>query len=680
MTNRSSSALPSLKPLAKSDPSRVGKYRLVGRLGTGGMGVVYAGVDRSGRRAAVKLIHNVLAADEEFRARFTREVAILGRIEGACVARVLGADTAAERPWLATEYIPGPTLEDHIQNHGRITSDWLFGLAAGLAEAIVAIHQAGVVHRDLKPSNVILSPDGPRVVDFGISRALDHTAMTRTGLVIGSPGWISPEEYRGEEAGPAADVYSWALLVAHAATGRLPYGTGRPEVLALKVLNNRVDTSTIPHQLGDLVNTALSKNPFERPTAVDVLDGVVEAWRAYDGETASSGVNPVGEVTARLTRTWVMPDHATATWPAKGSPVVVSAYRHWDIAAVISATALIATVVVSQANNDRAAPARKTAEIGVDAGASSPTTAMTTGKTNGTESSAIPQEGTSKPCAPFTVAVNGWVGSEANAALIEYVAGKYLGCRVVKKYMNEERSWQQLDAGKVDAILENWAHPDLKEKYIHQRKTVVSAGLTGTKGVIGWYVPAWMAAKYPDITNWRNLNKYAPLFRSRKSGNQGQLLEGDPSFISNDRALIKNLKLDYKMVYSGSEAALVEAFRKAEKEKTPLLGWFYEPMWLFAELDLVKINLPAHTAGCDYDPAEVACDYPRYQLDKIVSKKFARSGSPAYTLIKKFTWSNNDQNLVASYIVVDKMTPADAAAKWVETNSDKVKEWLPLNA
>ncbi|MBO3741152.1 ABC transporter substrate-binding protein [Actinoplanes flavus] len=280
------------------------------------------------------------------------------------------------------------------------------------------------------------------------------------------------------------------------------------------------------------------------------------------------------------------------------------------------------------------------------------------------------------PCGTFNLAVNPWVGYEATAAVIAYVAEKDLGCTVTKKDLKEEISWQGFATGEVDAIVENWGHDDLKKKYIDEQKVAVAAGSTGNKGIIGWYVPPWMAEKYPDITDHKNLNKYASQFKTSESGDKGQLLDGDPSFVTNDEALVKNLKLDYKVVYAGSETALITAFRQAEAKKTPLIGYFYEPQWFLAEVPLKKVSLPAYTAGCDADAAKVACDYPEYDLDKIVSKKFADANGPAYQLVKNFSWTNDDQNVVAKYIAQDKMSAADAAKKWVEANPDKVKAWL----
>jgi glycine betaine/proline transport system substrate-binding protein len=166
------------------------------------------------------------------------------------------------------------------------------------------------------------------------------------------------------------------------------------------------------------------------------------------------------------------------------------------------------------------------------------------------------------------------------------------------------------------------------------------------------------------------------MFKTSESGGKGQLLDGDPSYVTNDEALVKNLHLNYKVVTGGSEAALIQSFRSAEKNKTPLLAYFYEPQWFFSEMKLVKVDLPPYTDGCDADAAKVACDYPPYKLNKLISKKFADSGSPAVGLVKKFTISNDDQNLISTDIAEKKMDPDAAAKKWIAANPDKVAAWL----
>ncbi|WP_328460858.1 ABC transporter substrate-binding protein [Actinoplanes sp. NBC_00393] len=278
------------------------------------------------------------------------------------------------------------------------------------------------------------------------------------------------------------------------------------------------------------------------------------------------------------------------------------------------------------------------------------------------------------------LAVNPWVGYESNAAVIEHLLEKKLGYTVELKNLKEEISWQGFETGEVDAIVENWGHDDLKKTYIEEKKVAVDAGPTGNTGVIGWYVPQWMADQYPDITDWNNLNKYADLFKTSESGGKGQLLDGDPSYVTNDEALVANLKLNYKVVYSGSEAALIKAAQQATAQKKPLLFYFYEPQWLFAKEKYARVKLPEYKAGCDADPKKVACDYPDYVLDKIVSKKFADTGGAAYQLVKNFKWSNDDQNLVSDYLTNQGMTPEQAAEKWVSEHEATWKPWIPAGS
>ena len=280
-------------------------------------------------------------------------------------------------------------------------------------------------------------------------------------------------------------------------------------------------------------------------------------------------------------------------------------------------------------------------------------------------------------CGTFDVAINPWVGYEASAHVVGYVASSKLGCDVEYKNVKEEIAWQGMGNDEIDVVIENWGHDDLKKKYIEDQGTAQIGGSTGNIGVIGWYVPPWMVEEYPDITDWKNLNKYADMFKTSESGGKGQFLAGDPSFVTNDEALVKNLDLNYEVVYAGSEAALIQAFRQAEKNKEPMLGYFYDPQWFMSEVPLEKVDLPAYTEGCDADPEKIACDYPEYDLDKIVATDFVESGSPASDLVKNFNWTNEDQNVVASYIAADGMDPEEAAKKWVDENPDKVEAWLP---
>jgi glycine betaine/proline transport system substrate-binding protein len=292
-------------------------------------------------------------------------------------------------------------------------------------------------------------------------------------------------------------------------------------------------------------------------------------------------------------------------------------------------------------------------------------------------STAAPQGGASSAAGTVKIAINPWVGYEASANVVAYLLKNELGYTVELPEIKEQLAWEGFETGDVDVIIENWGHPDLKKKFIDEKKTAVVAGSTGNKGVIGWYIPKWMAEKYPDITDYKNLNKYAELFKTSESGDKGQLLFGDPSYVSNEDALIKNLKLNYKVVVGGSEAALIKGAQQAQAQQKPLLFYFWDPHWLFSKTDLVRVNLPAYTEGCDADPKKVACDYPEMDLDKIVSKKFADTGGKAYELVKSFSWTNEDQNAVADDMTNNGMTGEQAAKKWVEANTAKWQAWIP---
>jgi glycine betaine/proline transport system substrate-binding protein len=292
-------------------------------------------------------------------------------------------------------------------------------------------------------------------------------------------------------------------------------------------------------------------------------------------------------------------------------------------------------------------------------------------------SSAGASGGSHKPCTGTTnIAVNPWVGYEADYAVVSYVLKNKLGCDVKGSNITEQVSWQGFASGQTDVILENWGHEDLAKTYITDQKVAEDMGSQGNQGVIGWFVPKWMADKYPDITDWHNLNKYADMFKTAESGSKGQLLDGDPSYVTNDKALVKNLGLNYTVVYSGSEAAEIKAMQTATAQKTPLLLYFYTPQWALNDYPLVQVKLPPWTQGCDSDPAKVACDYPPYHLNKVVRVAWANSGSPAVTVVKNFSWTNEDQNSVAESITKDGLTDDAAAKKWVDANPDKVNAWL----
>ena len=256
--------------LRREDPRVVGSFRLHRRLGAGGMGVVYLGSDRRGQRVALKVIRPDLAEDQEFRSRFAREVSAARRIRGGCTARLVAADLEADRPWFATQYVPGPSLHDKVAEEGPLSAADVAAVGAALSEGLVAVHEAGVVHRDLKPSNILLSPKGPRIIDFGIAWATGASTLTHVGTAVGSPGFLAPEQVRGAAVTPATDVFALGATLAYAATADSPFGHGSSEVMLYRVVHEEPQLQDVPDALAPLIAACLAKDPEARPSTLQL--------------------------------------------------------------------------------------------------------------------------------------------------------------------------------------------------------------------------------------------------------------------------------------------------------------------------------------------------------------------------------------------------------------------------
>ena len=270
------------RELQPDDPGRIGPYRLRGVLGSGGMGRVFLGALADGQLVAVKVIRADLATDPEFRARFRREVTVARKVSSRFTVPLIDADVDGPVPWLATDYVPGPSLADAVTEHGPLPARSVLELAAGLAAGLSAIHAAGVVHRDLKPSNVLLAQDGPRVIDFGISVAAETSPLTRTGLLIGSPGYMSPEQVEGREVGSASDIFSLGAVLAFASTGEAPFGSGSAPTLAYRAVYREVNLDRVPAEVRPLIQRCLAKDAGQRPTARDLEFGAGAAVPATE--------------------------------------------------------------------------------------------------------------------------------------------------------------------------------------------------------------------------------------------------------------------------------------------------------------------------------------------------------------------------------------------------------------
>ncbi|MEU5861300.1 protein kinase [Nonomuraea sp. NPDC047529] len=302
-------------PLTPDDPASLGDFRLAGRLGEGGQGVVYLAHSPAGEQVAVKLLN---AGDQETRARLARELDALESIASFCTARVLDVSTRGSRPYVVSEFVDGPSLAERVAGRGPLRGGELERLAVGTATALAAIHAAGVVHRDFKPSNVLLGPDGPRVVDFGIARA--EGAATHTSGLIGTPAYLSPEQIAGSPASAASDVFAWAATIVHAATGVSPFGADTVPAVLHRVLHAEPDLSPLPSRLRGLIAAALAKDPARRPTAGALMLALVAPGTPPLPASGPASGAPTGPASGPASGAPTGPASGPASGPAPGSP------------------------------------------------------------------------------------------------------------------------------------------------------------------------------------------------------------------------------------------------------------------------------------------------------------------------------------------------------------------------
>jgi Protein kinase domain/F5/8 type C domain len=354
-----------MQPLTSDDPVMIGGYRLQARLGAGGMGRVYLAFTAAGRPVALKVVRSDLGNDQDFRVRFRQEIQAAQRVRGLYTAELIDADPAATPPWLVTAYVQGPSLQEVIDSDGPMPEAMVFRLIAGVAEALQAIHAVGVIHRDLKPSNVLLAHDGPRVIDFGIARALAETPMTRSEITMGSPDFMSPEQILDLPVTPAIDVFALGSLAAFAATSRLPFGRGHLTEVAHRVVHEPPDLAGCPGGLVPLIQACLAKKPEARPAPGQILEFCVAraASLADPGQPrpapAAIGSTPSGSAWSDHSATVVLPDPALLVSPARPRrrrlPIVAG------LAAIALAAAVIAIAVASHLIAGRATAGRATA-------------------------------------------------------------------------------------------------------------------------------------------------------------------------------------------------------------------------------------------------------------------------------------------------------------------------------
>ncbi|WP_256107233.1 bifunctional serine/threonine-protein kinase/ABC transporter substrate-binding protein [Streptomyces sp. ODS05-4] len=404
-----------MAPLRPTDPSRIAGYRMLGRLGAGGMGVVLLGRSTGGALAAVKIIHPSYAQDAAFRERFRREVRLARQVRSRYAVPVVDADTEALAPWLATEFVPGPPLGEAVDRTGPLPEHSVLDLGRMLAEALEAVHTAGMVHRDVKPGNVLLAPDGPRLIDFGIARALDDTVLTATDMVVGSPGFLAPEQARGEQPGPAGDVFSLGCVLAYAATGERPFGAGPVEAVLYRTVHDTPRLDALPGPLRPVVAHCLAKDAAQRPTAAELRalltrDTPAEGWlpAPIDRLIAERSARMLALPDIEATR--VEPAGPGATTAVTAPPARPSWTRRRTLTLIARAAALTAgsTTAFWLLGEDRPtppppAPRRPTLHIALQADLSGPGAAAGRAHRQGVDL-AVAQHN-ARADAPFTLAV-----------------------------------------------------------------------------------------------------------------------------------------------------------------------------------------------------------------------------------------------------------------------------------
>ncbi|MFW5420403.1 serine/threonine protein kinase [Nocardiopsis sp. CNT-189] len=487
---------PELRPLREEDPRRIGPYRVAGRLGQGGMGTVFGAIDADGRCIAVKVVSPRHASDPAFRAAFAREVELMRRVGGVCAVAVHGADTRADPPWVATDFVPGPTLGGHVRESGPLEDEMLTAFAAGTAEALAAIHAAGIVHCDVKPGNVILSPDGPRVLDFGIARPA-ASRPDPSGAVFGSPGWVSPERFRGAPPAPASDVFAWGALVAYAATGRSPFAADDTGERQRRAVEEDPDLDGVPAGLVPMLQAALAKDPAHRPDAESIYRGLLDYSVAEDISAVPTS-DLAGRLRGLLSGVWTGID---ASWHDP---------RMWAAAAGTAAAGLGAVAAGSAAAGAAGAGTGASGTAGAATGAAAGTGA-------GVGSTAA-VGGAGKLAAVVTAAIVGTVGVGVGGLFVaRSVAGEGAPQAEASPSPTAPPTPEEAVAGVIElfetaesyhAVLENESSPDdpaprpVELSYVHRSDPdFYQRHSGGTEAVDAVY----------DVHNDRNL-QYGPAF------------------------------------------------------------------------------------------------------------------------------------------------------------------------
>jgi glycine betaine/proline transport system substrate-binding protein len=616
-----------MERLDKNDPVKIENWNLIGRLGSGGMGDVFVASDGV-QNIALKVFHRHLMRDQESKSRLQREIDTIEKVESKNVVKLISQNLINDPAWIALEFINGPDLKTYVDKNGPLTEkDWLI-LANGLLQGLSDIHRVNVIHRDIKPSNIILTESGPKIIDFGIAQSIESTSLTKTGLVAGSPAWLSPEQIHGGTLTPATDIFSAGSVLYFAATGNAPWGdqvTNTTPIVLNKILNQDPELTNLTILQKNLIQKMLNKEVRLRISLINCLS-IIAGASIQLGER----------------RNGIQLESNKSSFKPKNRSRDKNLLRILIVGVFAGITTLfIFNLSPSGISSDN--------------------------------SQSFETEAVNTFCGQWTIAMHAWPGYTATANVLTEVAKNEFGCTVNQVELTEaSETYDAMESGSVDVIVEDWGGGRWQEWV--DRGSVVELGSNGQEGRIGMYVPKWMADEYPDITDSGNLNKYAFLFKTSDSDGKGAWLEGPPDYTTIGEKMIEANNLNFKAIGTGSEADLIDAFTDGQKNKKAVLGYWYTPQYFNAQVELARINFPANDWS-NTAQASGLTDYPATPLIKLASKKLMDSGSPFASLLQNFRWTNEDQNGVAADIEGG-MDPAAAAQKWIDANPDKVQAWL----
>jgi glycine betaine/proline transport system substrate-binding protein len=661
-------------------------YRIEELLGEGTFAWVYRAIDQKlERHVALKVLKPVWLNDPQALARFEREAKTMAQLHHPHIVQVYEVDRAEGQVYLAQFLVVGESLAARLKR-GPLAWTETLDILRQVAAALDYAHQRGVIHRDLKPANILLGEGQQAYLgDFGLVGAAEGSAnlSASSGGMVGTPGYMAPEQWRGERPSPATDVYALSCVAVEMLTGRVLFDAPTPPAVMTKHILDGPEfpaqwPKDVPAGVTEVLQRGLAKNPGER---FSDAGGLVVALSELNSPIPMIETSP--PVKPASSPPLVQPLVTLPLAPAS-EPAAVPTRVSKGLLAGGAVTLVVVGIIIYFVFINVGPPPLPTAYT--------PTSTITSiSKTE--ESNSNSQEQIKAPEAEEVVpsndkpsiklAENPWTGSAVNVAVAKILLEEQLSYPVEIITIDENAQWPALATGDLSASLEVWpsGHSENIKQYIAEQEVVENGGALGVLGKIGWYVPTYVVEEHPELTTWEGFRnpELTILFRMSDTGNEGQFLAGDPSWIQYDESIIRNLNLNLQVVFAGSEQALLARLDSAYSRREPLLFYFWTPHSVHAKYDLSEVKLPEYNEEC-YNRAVsggVDCDYPADILFKIFSKDLKDKTPEAYQFLKNFNYTNEDQIEMMAMVELDKKSAQEAAQAWIKKNEAKWKVWLP---